>query len=395
MTDVELLFLVLALIYASECACWLPAGSVAFRTWLGRRWRPVHPGALLGNQQGGFLFAHALPPLGTLVIGNQFPLSLSPEAVLAYVASAINPAGRPAQTAKFFRFDEIRSVAANSRKVLINGELLLKASSPTYAVHLAERLRQLREALPAARAAAIRELLRRSLDTAAIEQRWQEFRKETTEVQWLTNGLFAFLFLLAPILIWRLSLSRCWPEIVAVLLAFTGVIAWKFRRVHKAFYPAAEDQRFAHFLTVLLSPATSIRARDILSRPLLETYHPLALARVFCPEQTFADFARSALREIRHPALPECPRDEALALAAEVFWRAGLRESIEAFLKQSGLDPETLMQPPVPADATCRAYCPRCLTQFDINEGVCEDCGGLRLVSFSANGGQSNGHQIK
>ena len=40
MTEVQLLFLVLAFIYACECVCWLPAGAVAFRTWLGRRWRP-------------------------------------------------------------------------------------------------------------------------------------------------------------------------------------------------------------------------------------------------------------------------------------------------------------------------------------------------------------------
>jgi len=391
MTEVQLLFLVLAFIYACECVCWLPAGAVAFRTWLGRRWRPVHPGTLLGNQQGGLLLAHPLPPLGTLLLGNQLPLSLSPDAVLAFVASAINPAGRPAQTAKLFRFDEIRGIDARGRKVLVNGELLLRASSPTYAAHLVEQMRQLREALPAARAAAIRALQRQSLDTGAIEERWQEFQKKAAVVQWLANGLIVFLFVLAPFLIWQLGLTSCWPVLAAGLLAFTGTIAWKFHGIHKAFYPAAEDPRFTHFLTMLLSPATAIRAGDVLSRPLLEPFHPLAVARVFCSSEAFADLARSTLRELRHPALPECPRAESIARATEAFWRARLQESIEAFLRQNGLDPAALMRPPASADAGCRSYCPRCLAQFDISEGACEDCGGLKLAPFSPQGGELEG----
>src|SRR5947207_2248378 len=100
MSDLELLFLVLVFIYGLECACWLRSGSVAFLTWFGRRWRAVHPGAIVGNQRGGFIFAPPLPPLGTLLAGSQFPLSLSPETVLAYVAPSVNPGGRPVQTEK-------------------------------------------------------------------------------------------------------------------------------------------------------------------------------------------------------------------------------------------------------------------------------------------------------
>ena len=38
MTDLELLFLVLAVVYGWECACWTPRGSVGFVTWRGRRY---------------------------------------------------------------------------------------------------------------------------------------------------------------------------------------------------------------------------------------------------------------------------------------------------------------------------------------------------------------------
>jgi len=112
MTDTELLFIVLALVYGWECACWVRRGSVLFVIWFGARWRIRHPGTLLGNQQGGFVFAPPLPPLGTIFLGHQFPLSLSPDAALAYVASTLNPGWRPVQSGNIARFDEMRVLIA-------------------------------------------------------------------------------------------------------------------------------------------------------------------------------------------------------------------------------------------------------------------------------------------
>ena len=66
MSDVQLLFLVLAVLYAWECACWVTRGTVVFRSWLGRAWHSSPPSTLLGNQRGGFTFAHPLPPLGAV-----------------------------------------------------------------------------------------------------------------------------------------------------------------------------------------------------------------------------------------------------------------------------------------------------------------------------------------
>jgi hypothetical protein len=383
-SELELLFLVLAVIYGWECACWLRRGSVAFRTWFGRRWRPVHPGALLGNQRGGFIFAQPLPPLGTLLTGNQFPLSLSPEAVLAYVAPTVNPGWRPAQTEALFRFDDIRKVEARGKQVRVNGELLLRAPSPMFAAQIAEQLRQLLKLAPAARESAIEAMVRDAFDCKAIERRWQDFQKQTGKLRLLTNGLFGYLFILTPILIWQLGLRLCWLGLLAGLLAFTIAAAVSFHRSHKTFYPAAEDERFTHFLIILLSPATTIRAYDVLSRPLLEAFHPLAIAKVFCPEPAFREFARRVLREIRHPALPVCPRAEPAALAAERYARTVLEKTVEEFLRQGGVNLAELMQPPVPADESCHSYCPRCLAQFTTVEGSCADCGGLALAALAA-----------
>jgi hypothetical protein len=383
MSDLELLFLVLVLVYAWECACWLRRGSVAFRTWLGRRWRIVHPGALLGNQRGGVIFACPLPPLGTVLTGNQFPLSLSAEAVLAYTAPSINPGWRPPQTGKLLRADEIRTIEAVRNKVRINGEVLVKTASPTFAANVAQRLRSWSQAAPAEREKLLRKLFGDSLDVKAIEHRWQEFQEETRSLHFLASFLFGYLFVFAPVLIRFFGLGRTWLALLLGLLACTTGAALLFHRAHKHFYPNAEEERFTHFLLILLAPATTIRTADVLSRPLLEEFHPLAIAKVLCPEATFREFARRILVELYHPGLPVCPRDEPAAQAAERHSRTLLQTAVEEFLRRNGVNPEELVKPPARTEEGCLSYCPRCQAQFTTAEGVCADCGGLPLVRFS------------
>src|SRR5439155_13614683 len=129
------------------------------------------------------------------------------------------------------------------------------------------------------------------------------------------NFLFAWLFLFAPALIWRFGFRACWVGLVAGLLVAAVATAILFHRAHKSLYPQAEEQRFTHFLTVLLSPATPIRALDILSRPLLEDFHPLAIAKSFCSESRFRSFAQRLLLELREPAWPVCPNPASAAKA--------------------------------------------------------------------------------
>lgn len=384
MSELQLLFLILAVIYTWECACWVGRGSVAFLTVFGRRWRPAHPGALLGNARGGLVFTWPLPPLGTLLTGNQFPLSLSSEAVLAFVSPSVNPGGRPAQTGNFVRFDEIKTVSTNGKKVVVNSKVLLKGASATFAADIAARLVRLGKMAAKERARFIKEMVHDSFDTKAIKNRWEDFQKQMGRIRLTTNLLFAYLFMVAPLVLWFLGLRATWPGLVAGLLGLTTASAISFWQIHKAFYPAAEDERFTHFLTVLLSPATSIRACDVLARPLLEGFHPLAIAKVFCAEKTFHELAAGTLREIRHPAQPLHPGTNAAAQAVERESRLLLQKTVEDFLKRNGVKPDELLKPPVRSEDTCVSYCPRCLAQFTTRGGACNDCGGLPLVEFPA-----------
>jgi hypothetical protein len=382
MSDIQLLFAVLVALYLWECACWLRRGSVAFTTWLGRRWQLLHPGALVGNQRGGFILAVPLPPLGTLLTASQFPLSLSPDGVLAFVSTNVNPGPRGTQSAKFMRWDEIQDVHARGKKVFINGDPFISLFSAALARQTAVELESLRKLKLPQREAALANSLRLALDIKTAERRWNKARPLTQPVRWLANFLFFFLFAYIPFVIWRVGLSSSWLPLLIGLFALTIATAFFFRRAHCRLFPKAEDERFTHTLTIALAPTSATRAHDALLRPLLETFHPLVTAKLFLANKDFEDFARRVFRDLKHPALPLCPCEVAAAQAAELYHRNALRTAIEKFLKQAGLDVGALLGAPEPLDESCRAYCPRCETQFTNPDGKCNDCGGLALIEF-------------
>jgi hypothetical protein len=383
MSDVQLLFAVVVALYLWECACWVRRDSLAFVSWLGRRWRALSPGTLAANQAGGFILAPPLPPLGTIFVVNQFPLSLSPEGVLGFVSTHLNPAWRPAQTGKFFRFSDIREVRARGRRLVVNGELLAACATPAAARRAADLLNQMTTSPPPERVAALADFQRASLDTAALAARRAAFAPRAIPLRWLANALFAYVFVLIPLVVIQFGLKLSWLGLLLGLLALTTATALWFRRAHRALYPAAEDERFTHTLTILLAPTTAMRAVDALARPLLEEFHPLAVARVLLPAPAFRTFARRLWLDLLHPAQPHSPSDAPAVRETELHSRRAWQEAVGEFLRRHGLDPGDLAQPPAPNDDTCRAYCPRCQAQFTTAAGVCADCGGLSLVAFT------------
>jgi len=384
MSDVQLLFVVLAVLYGWECLCWLRRGGVAFSTWLGRRWQVRHPGVLAGNQAGGFVLASPFPPLGTLFVAHQLPLSISPDGVLAFVATNVSPGWRPAQSGRFWSWAAMREVKARGKKVLINGELLLTAASPGLARHLGSELKRVMALKPDERPAAVEQIAKAALDLKGVEARRSAWRNSARPVRWLANLLVVYIFVVAPTLIWHFGFLLCWLWLLLGLLALTVTTAVLFARAHRALYPDAHDERFTHTLTIALAPTSAMRAHDALSRPLLETFHPLAVARAFLNDRAFEEFARSILRDLRHPALPLGLNELAEAQAAEKMFRQTLLAAAEEFLTRHGIKLRELCLPPVPSDASSRAYCPRCEAQFTSADSSCADCGGLTLVAFGS-----------
>jgi hypothetical protein len=229
-------------------------------------------------------------------------------------------------------------------------------------------------------------VLRTAFDLKQIETLRQTFHSQARPLRILTNTLFALVFIVAPLLIGFIGLSHVWIWLLLALLTLTITTAALFARLHRKFWPASADDRFTQTLIIALAPATTMRAHDLASRPLLETFHPLAAAKtLFQPEQ-FLRFARRLLLDLRNPALPTCPNSHPPAIATEQFFRHAYLEIVEAWLTENHISPTELCRPPTPTDESCHTYCPRCEAQFTTATGQCADCGGLHLVSFGRAG---------
>ena len=376
MSDVQLLFLVLAIIYGWECASWFARGSSAFRTWFGKRWQLVKPGVLLGNQKGGFIFGNPLPPLGTILAVHEFPLALSPKGfcITQGVDSGLRLRGK-----RYSLWEKVTHVESKGKKVLLNEELFLKAESPVAAAKIVEILGELKEAKVGDREELIRKRLQKAVDTSRIEARWTEFKNQTPKLRRVTNLLFVHLFVLSPALISIFGFRRSWLVLLLAALALTTTISVLFYRAHKRLFPRLEDERFSHFIIILLSPATAIRARDALTRSLFSFHHPLALTKMFCSHEKFREQAEHLVRQSRFPAGTLRSLEKSTVGEIEGYWRKLQQTILEDFLLRNGLGPEQLIEPPTPTDEACVSYCPRCRSQFTSRDGVCNDCGGLKL----------------
>ncbi|MFO1476958.1 MAG: hypothetical protein U1F98_09950 [Verrucomicrobiota bacterium] len=370
MTELEVLYLVLAGVYAWECVCWLPSAAFAATTWFGQRWRPRMPNSLAGNSNGGLVLAPPLPPLGWLAQCSPFSIFTSTDgAVLQFHAP---PGTRNAPPPVRVSWTETDSLSASGRTVSIAGKKRFKAASPAAARRAVRNLRRLRELSPAERDAFQSATLRTGFDEQELGARWQRFLEFGPALRAWCNALFLLLFAAGPLAVHLFGLGRTWPWILAAWIILAAGITWRFRKAHRALYPepSADEERFMHGLTIALSPASAVRAHDLLSRGVLDAFHPLALVQAFCNEQDF------------HRHAEQWWIDACFPVATTPGADASTRAVLDKFLRRHGINPTEFLKPPTRSDPSSRSYCPRCRAQYIRKDGTCPDCSGVRLVPF-------------
>lgn len=383
MSGLRELFLILLAIYGVECCFWVRREAAAFRAWIGKKSHLVIASALPGGEVGGLFVGNPLPPLGTVYVCQEWPLSLSPEAAYSYVAQAWPPARQHLQQGRLVRFDDLRVIEADDKSLRVNGELFVKTTSPRLARHLAALLRELRDLSVARRERAIESALAQLFDTPAIEQRVEDCRARSKTLRRLCNAELVHLFVVCPVVVEMGAFSAAWPFLAGGLALLSGAVLLAYWRAHAALWPEDKAGRWSVVATLLLSPPAAIRAHDLLTRDLLAEFHPLAVASVLCEQEEIAALAAATLRDARFPAYPVCPSEDDAACRTEAWSRERLTRALERFVERIGGTTALVDAPPERLSEDCRAYCPRCTNQFVLSEGTCHACGGRPLVPFA------------
>ena len=382
MTERQSLLAVFALVYLSECLVWVRRGGVVFRRGFGR-WAVRVESEGVRNDRGDLHWTWPLPPFGQVAVAHGLPITIGPQGVLNSTAEAFHPAGRPLGSPSFLRWEEIRSVETSAKLLKLNDFVFWKGDTAQESLRLGRAVQALRKCEPDQREARIQETVAAAFDLPRIRARIAAADIATRPVRILSGILAALLFGIAPAAIAKFGWFPPLYFLVPAMFALTGTIAWKAVQAHRGLYPEATEERFRMAFMMVLSPAAAIRAVDPLQRPLLEEFHPVAVAAVLLEAPAFAAFAAPAWRDLRSPRLPECPVEGEAARQNERWFREQVLEAFRTTIKSAGLDSDAWEKAPESTDPSHSQYCARCLSQFTQTASVCRECGGRALIPIS------------
>lgn len=368
MSDTDQLLVVLAALYLFDCLHWVRRGTLSVRRYVGSSFQIDFPSRAVGNVHAGIVWAHPLPPLGSLFTTSSWPLGPSREGVCALEPLEWTPGPRDVFRTRARRWSEIREIARDGTRILIDDEVWGYASSEREAADFTEFLEHLRESADESRAGAIDAALASSLDPERVVLAVSAFERRIRLLRVLCCAMLFFLFGALPVVLHFLGLDRTWLALLATLLLLQSAIVLTFVRVHGARRPG-----FAGALVQLaVSPPQAARAVDLAARGVLSGVHPLAAVQALAPNQRTA-----VVRAICVDAwFPRTSRDadDAFATRCADAYRAHLRGALRERMAQLGLDPRDVLAAPEPDDASRRSFCPRCALQFERDDAQCDDC---------------------
>lgn len=381
MTQGQQWFIIFVLLYVVECLVWVgPRTWVFLSGWWGR-WKRFDPQP--GAVKGRALLCEPLPPMGWGFLAEAWPLSLTAEGAGSRVLAAPNPGRRPPLRPGFCRWEE--------RRLPPHAAL----STRTQAAVLRTLTQELAEAPESARGELIDAALRESMDVEAARAAYGRFRAETAGLRDLLNwGAFPFFLGVVPFAYWRAGQTLPFFVTLGAACLLLLVAAVMFWRLHRRLWPERSEERWQQTAFVALVPPHGLRSPQYFAREWLAGFHPLAVAAAVLPREKLEVVAGRFWRDAVHPLpaasglLSEDREDgsgesvDAAEQAAHDFHQRHYRPALEACLRQAGLEPEALEQPPA-ARAGAASFCPRCHQLFTRPEAVCADCDGLGAVPLA------------
>jgi hypothetical protein len=376
MIEFWFLLSVLLLLYVAECAVWVPAGSIAFRL-------PFNPEGHIRMitrvwtvPRSSIAFAFPFPLGSEVFICSPLPVLLSPGGITAGPGFM----GGVARD-EFVAFEDMLRIEPDLRTLLINGTAFVATPSEVQAAALADLLKRLRNRTLKERASAIEKEFAHCLDSDCAYSRLKEYAEKTSDVRIDSFVLLLAIFAVSPALVWRWGLAAIWPFLLAYLVLNVSLIAWDFSRADRELFPKSGTTRWTTITMILLSPPAALRATKYLARDIGHGYHPLAFAASRCSKKEFRALASRVLREVMFAPATDVKLDRRYADCTEWF-RRRFQSAVLALVSKKGDNPEGLIAPLPRESERAQSYCPICLSQYVIPDGVCTDCDRVSLRPF-------------
>jgi len=360
-------FAVLALLYALECVRWTPRSTLVLRALAVRNFRRARFSPLFGSPRAGLIWLQPLPPLGTALLVEAWPVAPSPTGLATREPLELELAQRAPFQAQALTWEHVEQIRARDSVLEVNGREFARCGSNRAARELAQTLEELRDAREPERAGIVRRALGHAFDAGELRARVERYFTLTRGVRSLCNTQFGVLAVATPIAVYTWGTLWSWLPLVAALVALNVAITVRARRIARELTPDCTDELQRLTLACALSPISALRVLDELARPLVADLHPLSAAAL-APAADRAEIVRLVAVDALHPRRVEAV--DPLALDCARWFSA----EIVAAAARAGHDLRAAAAPPAPEDTSMDGYCPRCQRQFPAGHDVCFDC---------------------
>lgn len=316
----------------------------------------------------------------TIFVVPQWPVSLSPEGILFWVAESMELEERAEHPGRFFRFDDIRSIRADGRAISINHETITEVVSPGLAEQIVATIGSLKKLPEKDRGRAIDDFLGKRFDVSAIKARLASFYEDTSGLRTLSFSLWLITLVLVPALALRFGFERIWLVALVVIYASMWMTTISWVRLHRRYFPHERLARWGYAFMLAVVPISAMRAIDLLAKRLLHDVHPGAAVAAMVPPERARRFLSYLLRDARHPMSPTSPVEDAEVQTTEAFYRNAVATHLAKMVETLGYNPDELAAIPMATgDIEGEMVCLRCHARYTAEMRTCEDCGGIEL----------------
>jgi hypothetical protein len=357
---------------------------VVFVTWWGRKWKALAASPRFGFASGGISLLNPFPPLGRIFIAQALPLSLSPDYVVAFNSQSFGSTERPLQNGMVLSMDEISEIEVIENNLLLNGTPFCKFRNPLLARQVADFVKRLHISPPSCRTILIDEFWLQRFNTPVAMAEFQLFKATTSGLQWLCILLFAFLYLLLPLIALYSGVVLMIIPAGIVMYVMAIPLTYEYFQAHRLIFPELRSDRIIHCLKMALCPPVGIRSIDLLTEQSLYKFDILSMAHLLLNKADCDEFCSAYVRDLRNPitidSINPLVRQTCQWQNKTIMRLASLvLPSVASAINRTTALPQC-------QSADCLSFCPRCLIQLAIKDGTCPECNGVPLIPLNSIG---------
>lgn len=370
LSDTELILMVVGVFYFSECIFWLPETAVALTGAFGKLRIANSPVFLRRtNSQAAILSPF---PWSSSLVSEDWPVAVSPGGI----AILFGP-----HAGHFIAFEDLESVEAEKHSLRLNKCSILFATSSA-ALQIATLLQAMKKIAVAERDSVLRTAIQSRFFLSAVSARLEKVGRFTDSLRTISLFMFLWVFAYGPLLYYTVELQ---PGLLfryftpLGILWLTGVVLFSIAQ-YKLLLNSSSEQ-ISRVATLCFSPAAVMRAAQAITREAFSCFDPCAVAVSVLHPKHLHEALSQRLRNLLYPTSSDFP-NESHSFKTTCEWYSELQLStFKEMLTATNIDTDELLHPPA-ADYGALSWCPRCLSQYTLPDGVCFDCRGVSLQSF-------------